>query len=79
MSQNIIIKIFIKVKIVPTKKKYYTTRDFTEEKVQKLYSNFENNLIDKYLKIVMKYYINFQLFKEGFFDEIHNVSLYKKK
>ena len=26
----------------------------------------------------MKYYINFQLFKEGFFDEIHNVSLYKK-
>ncbi len=39
-----------KVKIVPTKKKYYTTRDFTEEKCKKLYSNFENNLIDKYLK-----------------------------
>ena len=43
-------KYYRKIKIIPKKERYYTTKDFTKKMCKKLYLNFKKNLVEKYLK-----------------------------
>ena len=43
-------KNYKKIKIIPQKERYYTTKDFTKEVCEQLYLNFKNKLVKNYLK-----------------------------